>query len=112
MTGIEGSHSPKPGPKHKKNVQKMREYIIILNSTLSLILIHMPVAGIYEKLVHWAGIWPHSRTDQRWDLNSCCKMLKYAPGMFVNAGERAGDKKRVLKANIKNFLSTKIGVIS
>lgn len=56
MTGIEGSHSPKPGPKHKKNVQKMREYIIILNSTLSLILIHVPVAGIYGKLIHWAGI--------------------------------------------------------
>lgn len=32
--------------------------------------------------------------------------------MFVNAGERAGDKKRALKANIKNLLSTKIGVIS
>lgn len=38
-------------------------------------------------------------------------MLKYVLGMFVNVGERVGDKKCVLKVNIKNFLLIKIGVI-
>lgn len=53
MTGVVGAHSPEPQPKTK--IQKMRECIILLTSTLGLILIHVPIAGMYGK-IHWAGI--------------------------------------------------------